>query len=51
MKFVQNRMVRTSHNFELFDKKWFTVPFDEVSDTIFEDASITETIFDDKLSI
>ena len=44
VEFEQNRMVRTIHNFELFDEKWLTI-FDKVlTPCILEDVSVTETI-------
>ena len=29
VKFKQNRMVQTTQNYELFDKKWLTIIFDK----------------------
>ena len=43
VKNEQNRLVRTIQNFELFDKKLWTI-FDPSVDAILEDVFVTETI-------
>ena len=43
VKFEQNRMVRITQNFELFDKKMINHFWQSV-DAILEDVSVTETI-------
>ena len=47
MKFEQNGMDRTTHNFELFDKKWLTI-FGQTIDAILEDVSELKRLFDAK---
>ena len=45
VKFEQNRMVETTRNFELFDKKpVFLYHFKERVDAILEDVSVDEII-------
>ena len=46
VKFEQNRMVQTTWNLELFDKKKivFYNHFGQRNDAILEDVSVTETI-------
>ena len=45
VKFEQNRMVQTTRNFELFDRKrGFYNHFWQRVDGILEDVSVTETI-------
>ena len=55
VKFEQNRMVQTTQNFELFDKKKkkmvFKNHFWQSFGAIFEDISAAETIFNAKLLI
>ena len=43
VKFEQNRMVGTTQNFELFDKKMVN-HFWQSADAILKDASVTKTI-------
>ena len=47
MKFEQNRMVQTTQNFQLFDKKqcfFFITTFEKRVDAILEDVSVSEII-------
>ena len=45
VKFEQNRMVQTTRNFELYDKKSeFLNHFWQSADATLEDVSVTETI-------
>ena len=46
VKFEQNRMVKTSQNLKLFDKKktGFLKPFRQSIDAILEGVSVAETI-------
>ena len=45
VKFELNRMVRTTWNFEHFDKKQrFLKPFWQIVNAILEDVSVAETI-------
>ena len=45
VKFEQNRVVQTTHNFELFDKKpGFLKPFLQSVEAILKDVSVAETI-------
>ena len=43
VKFKQYRMVRTTQNSELFDKKWLTI-FDKVLTPFWNTFLLTETI-------
>ena len=49
VKCKPNRMVRNTENFELFGQKWNN--FGECVDSILEDVSVLETIFDAKVLI
>ena len=50
VKFEQNRIVRTIQDFELFDKKWFTI-FDNVLTPFWKTFLWLKQLFDAKLLI